>query len=587
MPHLAKSSRRLSSIRPNSHLQQLSQTLWEATGNDPCFLVPGPFRQGNYTLRVRGFVDSALPSTPIKIYHALDSGTFCSEKDCFIFTALPKKGESEEREMHFALPLDVCSLRFDPLECRGRFRLSKFDLKRDSDSVVTKYWHTGLYLLCAFLKHPRSFMRGLINLINNGLAGIQSNTRAPVDQLVDVSDSLPEAEAINFRVSNHGSLSEPFLNVLLPFIHTSFMTGGHNNAFNLTLRLAREGIPVRYIATLMEADRDADALWAHFRSLTGIDERFPNVEVVSGHNRNKATVIGENDVFFGTAWYTAQMIKQVMPRMRSKKFIYLIQDYEPGFYPWSTKYALALETYELDFRAIVCESLLLDYLLEQRVGRFSESSFRDKCLVFEPAMDRSKFYPELHETRSRKKRLLIYKRPIKVPRNLDELSILALKKAVGAGAFPADEWDLVSIGWERQSLYLGNGAVVHPAGWLSYDAYAALLRHSDVGLSLMLSPHTSYPPLEMAACGLIVVTNTFACKTAGRLKSISDNIIPVKPTLDSVVEGLLEASIRNTNLEARVAGSVTSLSQSWDAVFEPLLPKVIEMIQDCMQSKAR
>jgi hypothetical protein len=49
-------------------------------------------------------------------------------------------------------------------------------------------------------------------------------------------------------------------------------------------------------------------------------------------------------------------------------------------------------------------------------------------------------------------------------------------------------------------------------GKLDLAAYGALLRDSAIGLSLMLSPHPSYPPLDMAHLGMLVLTNRFGTK---------------------------------------------------------------------------
>jgi len=158
---------------------------------------------------------------------------------------------------------------------------------------------------------------------------------------------LPNVVPITFRV--RPSSGAPRLNVLIPGMALRAMSGGPNTALNLTFRLAREGVRVRYISTDIAADPE-DALWRHLRELTGIDSHPDSVEFVSAHDRTAATAIDEDDVFFGTAWWTVQMIKHALGTMRSRRFIYLIQDYEPGLYPWSTQYALALETYGLDFQ---------------------------------------------------------------------------------------------------------------------------------------------------------------------------------------------------------------------------------------------
>src|SRR5205807_1842092 len=139
--------------------------------------------------------------------------------------------------------------------------------------------------------------------------------------------------------------------------------------------------------------------------------------------------IGPNDVFIGTAWWTAQMIKHALLQTGKKKFIYVIQEFEPGLYPWSTEYALAMETYGLNFHAVVNESLLAEHLCRNAVGRFAETGFLDQCAVFEPAVDAKRFRPEYQLDSNRKKRLLFYTRP-RAPRNLYEVGLLALKKAV-------------------------------------------------------------------------------------------------------------------------------------------------------------
>ena len=61
----------------------------------------------------------------------------------------------------------------------------------------------------------------------------------------------------------------------------------------------------------------------------------------------------------------------------------------------------------------------------------------------------------------------------------------------------------------------------------------------DLGLSLMATPHPSYPPLDLAAAGAVVVTNTFSIKTS--LECYSSNIICADPTLEALTEGLRSA----------------------------------------------
>ena len=103
----------------------------------------------------------------------------------------------------------------------------------------------------------------------------------------------------------------------------------------------------------------------------------------------------------------------------------------------------------------------------------------------------------------------------------------------------------------------------------SLQGYIDMLPGFDVGLSLMLTPHPSLVPLEMAAAGLPTVTNTFANKTEAALRAISPNLIGVKPTLDGIVEGLKAAIARVDDVEARLAGAQ---AMTWPTDWEEAFP---------------
>jgi len=235
----------------------------------------------------------------------------------------------------------------------------------------------------------------------------------------------------------------------------------------------------------------------------------------------------------------------------------------------------------MDFHAVVNERLLLEYLHQQCIGRFASRDFVDGCTVVEPAVDSRHFYPEPRRGRNGKRQLLFYARPF-APRNLYELGIVALRRAVESGALDASTWDLWFIGEALPPVDLGRGVVIRSQPWLGYSDYARLLRTSDVGLSLMLSPHTSYPPLEMAASGMIAITNTFATKTPERLQDISRNILSVSSDVDSIVEGLALASARTENLDARISDSRITAPHDWAEAFRPALKTLPGMLQGCL-----
>lgn len=89
----------------------------------------------------------------------------------------------------------------------------------------------------------------------------------------------------------------------------------------------------------------------------------------------------------------------------------------------------------------------------------------------------------------------------------------------------SNNWEVISLGEEFANITLGNGVLVQVKGKVTLEEYAAILSDSVIGVSLMISPHPSYPPLEMAAFDLAVITNTFFNKN---LSDYHDNIFSLE-----------------------------------------------------------
>ena len=114
-----------------------------------------------------------------------------------------------------------------------------------------------------------------------------------------------------------------------------------------------------------------------------------------------------------------------------------------------------------------------------------------------------------------------------------------------------------------------------PAPWLDLAGYAEQMRESDILLSLMLSPHPSYPPLEMAACGGLAVTTTFANKTPEALAELSANIIGVAPTLEDVAAGL-EAAVARLDDWGRGSGALPSICPRAGQSLDDIVPGLFD-----------
>jgi hypothetical protein len=381
-------------------------------------------------------------------------------------------------------------------------------------------------------------------------------------------DPLSIVEPVPFAATP----AKPTLVVLLPSLLMEHMTGGPNTAIIIALAVAREGVPVRFLATDRGVAPRAD-LERHFEQLTGASVAGLSLAYGTAQDRTLSVPIGERDVFLATAWWTAHVAEKGLAALKTKEFIYLIQEYEPLLYPWSVFWQLALDTYSFRFRPMINESFVRRYLEAHRVGNFADPAFAEKGVVFEPCVDEKVFAPRPRPP-GRKRRLLFYARA-QAPRNLYEWGVLALKRAVAQGAFQAAEWELFFMGDRLDDVSLGAGQVIRQHRWQGYRDYAQMLGEADVGLSLMLSPHTSYPPLEMAASGVQVVTNAFDVKTKAALEALSKNMIAVAPNPDAIVEGLLLAHRRALEARERTDGAF-ALPRTWAKSLEAVVPRLVE-----------
>ena len=146
---------------------------------------------------------------------------------------------------------------------------------------------------------------------------------------------------------------------------------------------------------------------------------------------------------------------------------------------------------------------------------------RVRATVFEPATDERLFHPPIAAMPGRPKRLLFYARPTNT-RNIFGLALMALRRASAHPALAG--WQFLAIGGRGSvpPMSLEGGHKLQPAPWMDYEGYAQSLREADVLLCPMLSPHTSYPVLEMAASGGLSVTNTFTTKTQAALEEVEE-----------------------------------------------------------------
>ena len=313
-------------------------------------------------------------------------------------------------------------------------------------------------------------------------------------------------------VSDPGT--KPRLNLVIPNITAAEFFGGHTTGVEIFLELARElnrvtPIDVRII--ISDATSDTD-----HKIVAGIrDRKYPEVASLDFHDIpavDPRLAVRRSDLFAVFNWWTAlntlALIRQQCEHYAAPvpPLIYLIQEYEPHMLAFNAAHMLAREALDRPERlwGIVNSSNLDRYLTRQ--GHKPEKRF-----VFEPVINPSlRVPPETVATAIRKRRILVYGRP-NVPRNCFPALVRGLR--LWASTFPAaQDWEVVSAGTAHKPITLHGDLQMASLGKLPLDEYRQFLLESSVGVSLMASPHPSYPPLEMAHMGMRTVTNSYLDK---------------------------------------------------------------------------
>ena len=367
------------------------------------------------------------------------------------------------------------------------------------------------------------------------------------------------------------------VNVLIPTIDLDHLFGGYIGKFNLAARLAERGLRVR----LVTVDRvgPLPPSWrSTVESYSGLTGLFDNVEVSFGRE-SPGIEVSRADRFVATTWWTAHLARRALEGGDRERFLYLIQEYEPFTFEMGSFAALANESYNFPHQALFSTELLRDWFRSRGLGVYADgTSAGDAASVSSQNAITDVRPPPPEELAARgTRRLLFYARPEEhAARNMFELGALALSRAVETGVLSGG-WELNGVGTTGggQAMQLG-GAVLELLPRRDQGAYAELLREHDVGLALMYTPHPSLAPIEMAAAGMLTVTNTFENKTADALAEISPNLVASEPTVDGVVAALAEAVAGAEDPERRVRGADVRWSRSWRDSFDDRLMSNVE-----------
>jgi hypothetical protein len=374
------------------------------------------------------------------------------------------------------------------------------------------------------------------------------------------------------------------VNILIPTIDLEHFFGGYIAKFNLAARLAERGLRVR-IVTVDPVGPLPGSWQSQLEAYSGLNGLFERVEVAFGREAEGqgGLEVSRDDGFVASTWWSAHVAAAALRTLGGGRFVYLIQEYEPFTFPMGTYAALARESYDLPHFALFSTELLRDYFRRRGIGVYAAGAevgdsdsvaFENAITAIEP--------PTAAQLAAREtRRLLFYARPEPhAARNMFELGVLALSRALADGAFAG--WELHGIGSLEAGRHvdLGGGARLELLPRSDQGGYAETLRAHDVGLALMYTPHPSLVPIEMASAGALTVTNSFENKTPEAMAAISSNLITAPPTIDGVAAGLIDAAAGASDFERRARSSEVHWSKDWRRSFDDeLLGRIGEFLE--------
>jgi hypothetical protein len=164
---------------------------------------------------------------------------------------------------------------------------------------------------------------------------------------------------------------------------------------------------------------------------------------------------------------------------------------------------------------------------------------------------------------------LFYARPNNL-RNLYWRGLEVIEACLEEGILDPEKWEIHFVGQDLEHIVLPRGVRPRLAQNLPWAEYIRLIGRMDVGLSLMDTPHPSYPPLDLAAAGAVVVTNRHGAKTS--LAHYSENILCVEPTMAELKRGVADAIELAADESRRAANHARNhLGRDWQVALEPVL----------------
>lgn len=352
------------------------------------------------------------------------------------------------------------------------------------------------------------------------------------------------------------------VNIITDSINSGSLFGGVGTALIFSALLANKLNSQLRIITRTESPKIENL--EKFFKLYKIDLKFElQFNFADIENLDYELDVVQNDLFITTSWWTtAATLKSI----DSQQIIYLLQEDERMFYAFGDmrlKCADILQNQNIRF--LINSKLLFDHLIADGF-----SNLNNNGRYFEPALPKTIYYPRAEP--KEKHKFFFYARPNN-PRNLFYLGIEVIELAILQNILDLTQWDIYFVGKDIPNIVFANGYSPIIYENLTWSEYSELIGNIDLGLSLMYTPHPSYPPLDLVASGAVVVTNKFANKQ--NLSLYSKNLLCAELETNALVSMLKQGVTLATDIEQRKQNyQANQFLSDWQQSFNAIIDEI-------------
>lgn len=315
-----------------------------------------------------------------------------------------------------------------------------------------------------------------------GIEGPRGNLENMVDFVREVKENhtvIQMSESYSAVMSKKGSREIDLRHLDIAFLvpEPIYGSGGHRNIYRAVSQLRSFGhsLTVYYIQTQRPAQKVKEQVSKWFYDMSDIPFLCYEGE------------LGFHDVAIATWWETVYLIEENREKVRYP--FYFTQDFEAYFYPMSTEYILAENTYRMNYPCI-CSGPWMSTLIREKYQGDAEH--------FQFPVDRSIYNTTLARTKENLN-VVFFAKP-DMPRRCYTLGIQALKEF----HMHRPDVEIILFGSQQvEAKDLPFPATVKKLLPTLMDL-ADLYRNADLGIAFSTT-NPSLVPYEMLSCGCPVV----------------------------------------------------------------------------------